>query len=171
MMTKKVDSIFQSNFEKWTFWISISAQQIDIWNCLFTIWFSLWELFKGMTFVYLRSKISNAHKRHNKVKHDIKFSTPIFLGFGTIVTETIEALAARAKALCLQGQFGRAAKTLSSDGVAPDDIQTFRELKTLHPLDEEPRLQFQDYSSQAVWWANCIWPNRSLPQLLSCSST
>ena len=48
------------------------------------------------------------------------------------VTETIEALAARAKALCLQGPFGRAAKIL----------------KTLHPL-EEPRLQIQDYSSQA----------------------
>ena len=86
---------------------------------------------------------------HKKSRHVIKFLTPIFLGFGTIVTETIEALAARAKALCLQGQFGRAAKTLSSDGVAPDYIQTFRELKTLHPLEEEPRLSFQDYSSQA----------------------
>ena len=63
-------------------------------------------------------------------------------------TETIEARAARAKALCLQGHFGRAAKILSSDGAAPDNIQTFRELKTLHPL-EEPRLQFQEYSSQA----------------------
>ena len=28
-------------------------------------------------------------------------------------------------------------------------MQTFRELKTLHPLEEEPRLQFQDNSSQA----------------------
>ena len=64
------------------------------------------------------------------------------------VTESIEALAARAKALCLQSQFGRAAKILSSDGVAPD-IQTFRELKTLRPQEEEPRLLFQDYSSQA----------------------
>ena len=27
-------------------------------------------------------------------------------------------------------------------------MQTFRELKTLHPLDEEPQLQFQDWSSQ-----------------------
>ena len=28
-------------------------------------------------------------------------------------------------------------------------MQTFRELKTLHPLEEEPRLQFQHNSSQA----------------------
>ena len=33
----------------------------------------------------------------------------------------METLAARAKSLCLQGQFGRAAKILSSDGVAPDN--------------------------------------------------
>ena len=65
------------------------------------------------------------------------------------VTETIEALAACAKALCLQGQFGRAAKILSSDGVAPDNMQKFREIQTLHLPDEEPRLQFQNYSSQA----------------------
>ena len=45
---------------------------------------------------------------------------------GKTVTETIEALAARAKALCLQGQFGRTAKILSTYGVAPDTIQTFR---------------------------------------------
>ena len=58
------------------------------------------------------------------------------------VTESI-AFAARAKALCLQGQFRRAAKILSSDGVAPDTIQSLRELKTVHP-QEEPRLLFQD---------------------------
>ena len=34
--------------------------------------------------------------------------------------DSIETLAARAKSLCLQGEFGRAAKILSSDGVAPD---------------------------------------------------
>ena len=28
-------------------------------------------------------------------------------------------------------------------------MQTFRGLKTLHPLEEKPRLRFQDYSSQA----------------------
>ena len=63
--------------------------------------------------------------------------------------ESIEALAARAKTLCPQDQFRRAAKILSYDGVAPDNIQTFRELRTLHHLKEETRLQFQDYSSQA----------------------
>ena len=35
--------------------------------------------------------------------------------------ESIDALASRAKSLCLQGQFGRAAKVLSSDGIAPDN--------------------------------------------------
>ena len=65
------------------------------------------------------------------------------------VTETKEALAACARALCLQGQFERAAKILSSNGVAPDNMHTFRELKTPHPLEEEPRLPLQDYSSQA----------------------
>ena len=65
------------------------------------------------------------------------------------ITETIEAIADRAKALCLQGQFGRAATILSYDGVAQDNMQTFRALKTLHPVEEEPPLQFQDYSSQA----------------------
>ena len=38
---------------------------------------------------------------------------------------------------------------LASDGVAPDNVQKFRELKNLHPLEEEPRLQLQDYSCQA----------------------
>ena len=65
------------------------------------------------------------------------------------VTESIEALAAGAKTQCLQGQFGRAAKTLSSDGVAPDNIQTFRKLKILRPKEEEPRLLFQKYRPQA----------------------
>ena len=35
--------------------------------------------------------------------------------------ESIDALASRAKSLCLPGQFGRAAKVLSSDGIAPDN--------------------------------------------------
>ena len=38
---------------------------------------------------------------------------------------------------------------MPSDKVAPDKIQTIRELITLHPLEEWPRLKFQDYSSQA----------------------
>ena len=42
---------------------------------------------------------------------------------------TMEALASRAKALCLQGQFGRAAKILSSEGIAPDNRKTLIELK------------------------------------------
>ena len=66
-----------------------------------------------------------------------------------IVNETKEALEACAKALCLRGQFGRAAKILSFDGVAPDKIQTCRELKILHTMEEEPGLQFQNYSYKA----------------------
>ena len=65
------------------------------------------------------------------------------------VNETIEGPAARAYAYCLQGSFGRSAKMISSDGVASDDILTIGELKSLHLLEGEPRLQFQDYSSQA----------------------
>ena len=42
--------------------------------------------------------------------------------------ESIDALASRAKSFCLQGQFGRAAKVLSSDGVAPDNAATLNEL-------------------------------------------
>ena len=58
------------------------------------------------------------------------------------VSETIEALPGRAKALFLRGQVGRAEKFPSSDGVAADYIQAFRQLKTLNPLEEEPRLLF-----------------------------
>ena len=42
---------------------------------------------------------------------------------------TMEALASRAKTLCLQGQFGRAAKILSSERIAPDNRKTLIELK------------------------------------------
>ena len=48
--------------------------------------------------------------------------------------ETLEALAARAKELYLQRQFGTA-KVLSSDGVAPDDIQTFTEPTLFHQIE------------------------------------
>ena len=41
---------------------------------------------------------------------------------------TMEVLASRAKTLCLQGQFGRSAKVLSSEGIAPDNRKTLIEL-------------------------------------------
>ena len=63
--------------------------------------------------------------------------------------ETTEGPAARANALCLQVSFGRSAKMISFDGVASDDILTIGELKSLHLLEGEPKLQFQDYNSQA----------------------
>ena len=56
--------------------------------------------------------------------------------------ESIDALASRAKSLCLQGQFGRAAKVLSSDGVAPDNAATLNELKKLHPKEKQLDPQF-----------------------------
>ena len=52
--------------------------------------------------------------------------------------ESIDALASRAKSLCLQGQFGRAAKVLSSDGVAPENAATLNELKMLHLKESNP---------------------------------
>ena len=50
--------------------------------------------------------------------------------------------------LCLQGQFGRAAKILSSDGVAPDNKETLKELMNLHPAEEVPPRE-TDYISYA----------------------
>ena len=64
--------------------------------------------------------------------------------------ESIDALASRAKSLCLQGQFGRAAKVLSSDGVAPDNAAMLNELKKLHPKEKQPDHQFdQDANTNA----------------------
>ena len=62
--------------------------------------------------------------------------------------DSMETLAGRAKSLCLQGQFRRAAKILSSDGVAPDNKETLKELMTLHPAEVPPR-ETDDYSSYA----------------------
>ena len=64
--------------------------------------------------------------------------------------ESIDALASCAKSLCLQGQFGRAAKVLSSDGVAPDNAATLNERKKLHPKEEQLDPQFdQDANTNA----------------------
>ena len=63
--------------------------------------------------------------------------------------DSMETLAARAKSLCLQGQFGRAAKILSSDGVAPDNKETLKELMNLHPAEEVPPRVTDDYSCYA----------------------
>ena len=35
--------------------------------------------------------------------------------------------------MCLQGRFGRAAKVLASEGLAPDNKATFKALEKLHP--------------------------------------
>ena len=62
--------------------------------------------------------------------------------------DSMESLAARAKSLCLQSQFGRAAKILSSDGMAPNNKETLKELTNLHPAEVPPR-ETDDYSSYA----------------------
>ena len=64
--------------------------------------------------------------------------------------ESIDALARRAKSFCLQGQFGRAAKVLSSDGVAPDNAATLNELKKLYHQEKQPDHQLdQDANTNA----------------------
>ena len=66
-----------------------------------------------------------------------------------ISNRTMEALASRAKTRCLQGQFGRAAKILSSEGIAPDNRKTLIELKKLHPEENEILEPLEDYSCEA----------------------
>ena len=61
--------------------------------------------------------------------------------------DSMESLAGRGKSLCLQIQFGRAAKILSSDGVACDKKKTLKELMNLHRAEEEPPSETDDYSS------------------------
>ena len=64
--------------------------------------------------------------------------------------ESTDALASRANSHCLQRQFGRAAKVLSCDGVAPDNGATLNELKKLHPKEKQPDHQFdQDTNTNA----------------------
>ena len=46
-------------------------------------------------------------------------------------TNSIEEISVRAKTLCLQGQFGRGAKVLASEGLAPDNKATFKALENL----------------------------------------
>ena len=61
----------------------------------------------------------------------------------------MEALTSRAKTLCLQGQYGRTAKILSSEGIAPHNRKTFIELKKLHPEENEILEPLEDYSCEA----------------------
>ena len=81
----------------------------------------------------------------------------------------MDALASRAKSFCLQGQFGRAAKVLSSDGIAPDDTATLNELKKLHPKEKQPDPEFdQDANTNAFQFdeASVFSQIKSSPNLL-----
>ena len=55
-------------------------------------------------------------------------------------TKGIEELASRAKSLCLQGQFHRAAKILSSEGLAPNSRATLKAFEELHSKEVPPTL-------------------------------
>ena len=50
----------------------------------------------------------------------------------------------RAKTLCLQGQFGRAATVLASEGLALDKKATFKALEKLHPKEPLPVVSLPD---------------------------
>ena len=54
----------------------------------------------------------------------------------------------RAKNLCFQGQYGRAANVLASDVFAPVNKAILDNLKKLHPPEEKP-IVVQNFSSQA----------------------
>ena len=50
---------------------------------------------------------------------------------------SMEALSSRAKTLCLQGHFGCAATTLSSEEIAPGHRKTLTELEKFYPVENE----------------------------------
>ena len=65
------------------------------------------------------------------------------------VTETLEHLQFLLRLCACKANLGEQSKFCHPMGVAPDNMHTFRELKTLHHLEEKPRLPLQYYSSQA----------------------
>ena len=66
-------------------------------------------------------------------------------------TNGIEELASRAKSLCLQGQFGLAAKILSSEGLAPNNRGTLKALEELHPKEVPPTLLQPDNVASSAY--------------------
>ena len=59
-------------------------------------------------------------------------------------THSIQEISVREKTLCLQGQFGRAAKYSASEGLAPDNKATFKALESLHPKELLPGVSIPD---------------------------
>ena len=59
-------------------------------------------------------------------------------------TNSIEEILVRAKTLCLQGQYGRAAKVSASEGLAPNNKATFKALEKLHPKEPLPDVSLPD---------------------------
>ena len=65
-------------------------------------------------------------------------------------SRTMEALASRARALCLQRPFGREARILSSEGIATDNRKSLIELNKLHPGENVFLEPMEDYSCEAL---------------------
>ena len=69
----------------------------------------------------------------------------------------MEELASRAKSLLLQGQFGGAAKILSSEGLAPNSRVTPKAQEELHPTEAPPTLlQPDNVASSAHQFSDSI---------------
>ena len=66
--------------------------------------------------------------------------------------------------MCFQGQYGRTAKVLVSDGFAPVNKVALDSLKNLHPTKEKPIL-VKNFSSQTYQFSEEHVPN----QLNACS--
>ena len=66
-------------------------------------------------------------------------------------TNSIDEISVRAKTLYLQGQFGRAAKVLASEGLAPDNKSTFKALEELQPKKPLPDVSLPDDTSSTAF--------------------
>ena len=66
-------------------------------------------------------------------------------------TNGIEELASRARSLCVQGQIGRAAAILSSEGLAPNSRATLKVVEELHPKEEPPILLQPDTVASSAY--------------------
>ena len=66
-------------------------------------------------------------------------------------TNGIEELTSRAKSLFLQAQFGRAAKILSSGGLAPNIRAFLKALEELHPKEAPPSLLLTDNVASSAY--------------------
>ena len=70
---------------------------------------------------------------------------------------SIEEKTFTAKTFCLQGQFGRAAKVLASECLAPNNKATFKALEKLPPKEPLPGVSIpDDISSNALQFSENV---------------